>query len=97
FSLIFIIFSLLLLGFAIAYFLSPNMMAMITQLIMLGGLLFSPIIYPAERLPNWTEIIYDTLPFVPAANIVRTTLFEIGEYNISNYVVISIWGLLSLI
>ena len=51
-SIILIIFALLSLGFAIAYVFPSNIVSLMTQLIMLGGLMFSPIIFPVERLPR---------------------------------------------
>ncbi|MCD5030153.1 ABC transporter permease [Enterococcus asini] len=59
-------------GFCIAYWLPANGVSLMTQIIMIGGLLFSPITYPAERLPGWTSIIYDFLPFVTSANLLRS-------------------------
>lgn len=91
-SLFFVITSLILFGFSIAYLLPPNMMALVTQLIMIGGLLFSPIIYSADRLPNWMTNIYNYLPFVPVSNIIRFSLFELNNFNIVDYVVVFIWG-----
>lgn len=44
-SILLIIFSLLSLGFLIAYLFPINIVSLMTQLIMIGGLLFSPIIY----------------------------------------------------
>ncbi len=96
-SLIFVIISLILLGFSIAYLLSPNIMTLITQVIMLGGLLFSPIIYPTDRLPLWTEHIYNSLPFVPASKIIRFSLFNLDNFDIKGYIVVLIWGVISFI
>lgn len=96
-SLLFVIFSLLLLGFAIAYILPPNIMTLITQFIMIGGLLFSPIIYSADRLPSWMAYIYNTLPFVPVSNIIRASLFHLNDYNIKDYIIVMIWGILSFL
>lgn len=39
-------------GFALAYWLTPNVVGLATQIIMIGGLLFSPITYPTDRLPS---------------------------------------------
>jgi len=79
-------------GFSIAYWLPPNAMALATQLIMIGGLLFSPITYPAERLPEWTAHFYGVLPFVPSSNLVRASLFNSEPFPIINLCVVLIWG-----
>ncbi len=94
-SVFFVIVSLILFGFSIAYLLPPNMMALVTQLIMIGGLLFSPIIYSADRLPYWMAGIYNYLPFVPVSNIIRFSLFRLNNFNITDYIVVFIWGAVS--
>lgn len=97
FSLFFVIISLILFGFAIAYILPPNIMTLITQVIMIGGLLFSPIIYSANRLPSWMAYIYNILPFVPVSNIIRFSLFHLHHFHITDYIVVLLWGILSFI
>ncbi|WP_290649920.1 ABC transporter permease [Lachnoanaerobaculum sp.] len=94
-SVLFVIISLTLLGFAIAYVLPTNIMALITQLIMIGGLLFSPIIYPAERLPIWMGKIYNNLPFVPVSNIIRCNFFGPKNFLSRDYLVVIFWGISS--
>lgn len=97
FSLLFVIISLTLLGFAIAYVLPANIMALITQLIMIGGLLFSPIIYPSERLPIWMGKVYNNLPFVPVSNIIRYIFFGLEKFSSRDYLIVLIWGLSSFL
>lgn len=84
-------------GFAIAYSLTPNTMALVTQLIMLGGLLFSPITYPADRLPEWTSYIYQVLPFVPATDLLRFTLFNYGNFSFIKLLIVVLWAFISII
>ncbi|MDO4680366.1 MAG: ABC transporter permease [Aerococcus sp.] len=91
-SLLFVITSLIFLGFAIAYLFPANMMTLMTQLIMMGGLLFSPIIYPADRLPRWMGAFYNFLPFVPVSEIIRSSLFHLTPFNLRNYFIVFIWG-----
>ncbi len=92
--------SMISIGFCIAYWLPTNGVSLMTQIIMIGGLLFSPITYPADRLPEWTKIIYDFLPFVPTANLIRTSFFGSGFIQLKNILTVSIWliitGALSL-
>lgn len=82
-------------GIAIAYWLPPNVMALATQIIMIGGLLFSPITYPAERLPEWAAYFYEVMPFVPVSNLIRCTFFHTENFSILNLSVIIIWGVLA--
>lgn len=92
--------SMISIGFCIAYWLPTNGVSLMTQIIMIGGLLFSPITYPADRLPEWTKIIYDFLPFVPTTNLIRTSFFGSGFIQLKNILTVSIWliitGALSL-
>lgn len=81
-------------GFAIAYAFPPNVMALVTQLIMLGGLLFSPITYPIDRLPEWTTYIYQSMPFVPITNLLRSTLFNYGLFSLIDLIVAILWAIL---
>ncbi|WP_100332620.1 ABC transporter permease [Bacillus xiapuensis] len=79
-------------GFAIAYCLPPNIMALATQLIMIGGLLFSPITYPIDRLPEWSANIYQFLPFVPAADLLRSSIFHFGTFSFIDLFVVILWA-----
>ena len=83
-SVLFVIISLTLLGFAIAYVLPTNIMALITQLI-----------YPAERLPIWMGKIYNNLPFVPVSNIIRCNFFGPKNFLSRDYLVVIFWGISS--
>lgn len=65
---------------------------MITQLIMLSSLLFSPITFPPGRLSDWMGFIYRPLPFVPMSNLLRSTLFSIGIFDWSEVFVVAVWG-----
>lgn len=87
--------SMIIIGFSIAYLLPSNVVTLITQVIMLSALLFSPITYPADRLPEWTEYIYQFLPFVPVSNLIRSTLFDIQQFNIVDLIVVLIWGVVA--
>lgn len=84
-------------GFAIAYLLPPNAMALATQLIMIGGLLFSPITYPMDRLPEWTTYIHQYLPFVPTTDLLRSTLFNLETFSEVDLFVIIIWAIAGFI
>lgn len=82
-------------GFSIAYWLSPNSMALVTQLIMIGGLLFSPITYPPNRLPDWLLSIHQVLPFVPTSNIIRSSLFQSESFSVANLFVVLMWTIIT--
>lgn len=92
-STIFVIVSLLLFGFALAYLFPANMVALLTQVIMLGALLFSPIVYTADRLPEWSAILYNHLPFVPVSQIFRFTVLGLDKVTVYPYMVVLFWGI----
>ena len=48
--------------------------------------------YPPERLPEWYAHVHQFLPFAPAANLVRATLFNIGPIQILDVIVVGFWG-----
>lgn len=90
-------FTMICIGFCIAYWLPPNVMALATQVIMIGGLLFSPITYPAERLPEWSVYIYRVLPFVPVSNLVRATLFLKEPIVLPDLTVVVFWAVVTFV
>lgn len=91
-SVLLIIFSLLLVGFAIAYILPSNVVSLVTQLIMIGGLMFSPIIYATDRLPSWTITLYKYFPFVPASQIIRSSIFRLEYVDSQNFSTLIVWA-----
>lgn len=90
-------FTMICIGFCIAYWLPPNAMALATQVIMIGGLLFSPITYPAERLPEWSMYIYNVLPFVPMSNLIRASLFLTKPMDVSDLIVVIFWAVAAFV
>lgn len=82
-------------GFALAYWLSPNMVGVATQIIMIGGLLFSPITYPTARLPSTLVRFFEFMPFVPSSNLIRSLFYKQGIVNPLNLLVVSFWLILT--
>ena len=87
------------LGYAIAHFITkPQIISMITQLLVFGLFLFSPINYPLERLPNWLQRIHTILPFTYMADLVRGSL---TEYEIISpakaWLIVSTWMVVSFV
>lgn len=80
-------------GYAIALGLPQNAAAMATQIIMIGGLLFSPITFPAERLPEWAVTLHQALPFAPLGDIIREAAFRTGADQTLNVIVVAIWAI----
>jgi ABC-2 type transport system permease protein len=61
-------------GFGIAYALPPPATNLISQAIVFVALMFSPINFPADRLPAWLRTVHEVLPFQYMAQAVRETL-----------------------
>ena len=81
-------------GFAVAYFLPPSAVSMVAQLIIILNLLFSPITFPASRLPEWIVSIFNVLPFVPGTDAIRSLFFNVGEFQISDLFILIIWSII---
>jgi len=64
-------------GFAFAHALPhPSVTALVTQVLAFFILMYSPINFPAERLPEWLAIAHAYLPFEHAAIVMRGSLTE---------------------
>jgi ABC-2 type transport system permease protein len=61
-------------GYAIAYASAPAFTSVATQVIVFVALMFSPINFPADRLPGWLQAVHELLPFEYLAEVVRDTL-----------------------
>ena len=83
------------LGFAIAYTFSPNTVTLMSQLILMIGLMFSPLMYPADRLPEWVNHLYRALPFVPSSNLLRASLYDYGNVSLLDISILILWIMLT--
>jgi ABC-2 type transport system permease protein len=61
-------------GYALAQVLRPQAASQIASLLAIGILLFSPINFPAERLPGPVEAVHAVLPIKYMADLVRWSL-----------------------
>ena len=82
-------------GYAVAFWLPLTATSLVTQVIMIGGLLFSPITFPAERLPEWASTLHQFLPFAPIGDLVREAAFRTGDAQLTNLLVIAAWTVLA--
>jgi ABC-2 type transport system permease protein len=79
-------------GFAIAYAAAPPVTNMVSQLVVFIALMFSPINFPADRLPQWLQDIHHVLPFSSMARVVRDTLTTPPEgIALLPFVVLAAW------
>lgn len=63
-------------GYAMASLLAPTVAQLMTQLLLFIVLLFSPVSFPADRLPEWLRTAHEFLPIEPMAQIVRAGLVQ---------------------
>lgn len=61
-------------GYAFAVLLPPVVAQLLTQLLVFLLLLFSPVSFPAENLPEWLRSVHTVLPIEPMANLMRAGL-----------------------
>jgi ABC-2 type transport system permease protein len=69
-------------GYAIASFVPPMVTLTLTNLLLFGALMFSPVNFPADRLPPWLQNVHEVLPVTSMAEVMRGTLasdaFSVG-------------------
>ena len=61
-------------GYAMASVLPPAIAMLLTQVLVVFVLMFSPLNFPAERLPDWLQAIHALLPVQAMGEIIRGTL-----------------------
>lgn len=85
-------------GYTIALWLRPIIAELISQVLIFGILLFSPINFPPERLPSWLARLHEFLPIQFMVESVRATLapdqFDLDRFSIF---VIGVWCVFSFI
>jgi ABC-2 type transport system permease protein len=79
-------------GYALAYALPPTICHLITQALIFIALMFSPINYPASRMPGWLQRVHEVLPFQHMADVVRQTLdVPPGGIAVTPFAVLAVW------
>lgn len=61
-------------GYALASLLPPMIAMLLTQVLVFGVLIFSPINFPAERLPEWLQSVHAILPVAAMGEVIRGSL-----------------------
>ena len=73
---------------------SPSQQAtnLLSNFILITVLLFSPVNFPADRLPGWLQGVHEILPIAPMADLVRGTLVAGVDANLArDLVVLTLW------
>ncbi|AFR09004.1 MULTISPECIES: ABC transporter permease [Nocardiopsis] len=85
-------------GYATAMLLSPMMSQLVSQVMVFFVMLFSPVTFPKEQLPEWFQAVHSVLPFQAAADLLRAGLLsDRFEPSGQGLVVLIVWCLLGLI
>ena len=84
-------------GYAIACLLPPQVANLMSQVLVFVVLLFSPVSFPASRLPGWLAEVHHWLPIEPMADAMRASLVS-GTFTMStrSVVVLAAWCLAAL-
>lgn len=61
-------------GYGMASLLKPTLAMLMTQVLVFVILLFTPVSYPADRMPGWLQAAHEWFPFEPMAQLVRSGL-----------------------
>ena len=64
-----------------------------SNMVLIGALLFSPINFPAERLPGWLQGVHEVLPLTHMAELLRATLVVDADARVGlNLAVLGAWA-----
>ena len=61
-------------GYAIAVTLPAMLAQVVSQVMVFFVLMFSPVSFPVERLPDWYARVHELLPVMPAGDVIRAGL-----------------------
>jgi ABC-2 type transport system permease protein len=84
-------------GYCIAYLLKPVLVGLVTNIVMITALMFAPVNYPAERLPDWARTAHQWLPFQYMAQAIRDTVdVPAGGVPVLPFAVLIGWAVVGL-
>ena len=82
-------------GYGFSYLLPPEASLGLSQIIVFGALMFSPINFPMERLPEWLQTLHNVLPLHSMAEIMRASLASSTfTASLENYMILFVWCVL---
>jgi len=85
-------------GYAMAMAVPRPMMAQVlTQIIVFVVMLFSPVMFPAERLPGWLQSVHTVFPIQYMADISRGTLTDLDVNLGRAFTVVGAWFVAGLL
>jgi ABC-2 type transport system permease protein len=85
-------------GYGIGYAAKPELAGILSNMIIIIALMFSPVNYPAERLPGWLVAAHQVLPFQYMAQAMRETIdAPPAGVPVLPFLVLAGWGLAGLV
>ena len=85
-------------GYALASVLPQNIANLVTQVLVVFVLMFSPLNFPAERLPEWLAAVHSILPIQPMGELIRGTLAsDVFPLRASAFLVLGVWCVAALV
>jgi ABC-2 type transport system permease protein len=69
-----VVFTATSIGYALASLLPPMLAQMLSQVLVVFILMFSPLNFPADRLPGWLAAIHNVLPIQAMGQVMRGTI-----------------------
>jgi ABC-2 type transport system permease protein len=93
-----VVFTATMLGYALAHAVPSPMVVMgLTQVLIFAVVGFSPINYPADRLPEWLQQVHAWMPFESMGQVVRAALTDGIVTDIARpHVVLGVWASVSV-
>lgn len=80
-------------GYCVAYAVRPELVGITTNALMIGALMFAPVNYPAERLPQWLAAVHEVLPFASMAQVIRESVDSPpGGPSVLPFAVLALWS-----
>jgi ABC-2 type transport system permease protein len=84
-------------GYAMASLLPPLIAMLLTQVLVIGVLVFSPINFPASRLPDWLASVHAVLPVGAMGEVIRGSLASATfPLTAAPFLLLGAWCLLAL-
>jgi ABC-2 type transport system permease protein len=85
-------------GYALAAVLPPMIATLLSQVLVVFVLMFSPLNFPAERLPDWLRAIHAVLPIQAMGEVIRGSLAATTFTLLpTSFLILGVWCLASLV
>ncbi len=83
-------------GYAIAGLLPPMIASLVTQVLVVFVLMFSPLNFPPSRLPSWLATLHQVLPIQAMGEVMRGTLATATfPLTAGAFAILVAWGLVT--